>query len=85
VERLETLTDHFEENLQNVPEWIREELRRPDEREERGVEEEEKSLTLRELERLWIKKLGESSHLKRSDLAKILGISRTTLWKKTKV
>jgi transcriptional regulator with PAS, ATPase and Fis domain len=84
VERLETLTDHFEENLQHVPEWIREELRRPDEREEIGVEEEEKSFTLREMERLWIKKLGESSSLRKSDLAKILGISRTTLWKKMK-
>jgi transcriptional regulator with PAS, ATPase and Fis domain len=85
VERLETLTDHFEENLQHLPEWIREELRRPEETEEIRIEEEEKDLNLKELERLWIKKLGESSRLKRSDLAKILGISRTTLWKKMKI
>jgi transcriptional regulator with PAS, ATPase and Fis domain len=85
VERLETLTDHFEANLQQVAEWIREELRRPEETEEIRIEEEEKNLNLKELERLWIKRLSESSRLRRSDLAKILGISRTTLWKKMKV
>jgi len=85
VERLGTLTDNFCQNLENVPEWIAEELRRPDETKEISVEGDEKNLSLKAFEQLWIKKLCESSQLKRSELAKLLGISRTTLWKKIKI
>jgi transcriptional regulator with PAS, ATPase and Fis domain len=85
VERLGTLTDNFCQNLENVPGWIAEELRRPDETKEISVEGDEKNLSLKAFEQLWIKKLCESSQLKRSELAKLLGISRTTLWKKIKI
>jgi len=85
VERLGTLTDNFCQNLENVPEWIDEELRGPDETKEISVEGDEKNLSLKAFEQLWIKKLCESSQLKRSEVAKLLGISRTTLWKKIKI
>lgn len=84
VERLTTLTDNFNRSLEDVSEWIREELKRPDETEDLNIEQDVRNLKLKELEQLWIRKLCESSQLKRSELAKLLGISRTTLWKKMK-
>ena len=47
-------------------------------------EEAQGNMNLRELELLWIRKLSASSFVKKQELAKLLGISRTTLWKKTK-
>jgi len=85
VERLAHLTDNFTRNLENAAEWVREELRRSDEREEASLEPEIRNLNLKEMEQLWIKKFCETSQLKRSELAKHLGISRTTLWKKIKM
>jgi transcriptional regulator with PAS, ATPase and Fis domain len=37
------------------------------------------------MEREWIKRIYESSPFKKAELAKRLGISRTTLWKKMKI
>ncbi len=84
VERLAHLTDNFTHNLENVAGWIQEELKGPGEPERASVEMDERSLSLETFERLWIKRLCESSQLKRSELAKLLSISRTTLWKRLK-
>ena len=85
VERLATLTNNFNRCLKDVAEWIREELKRPEGIENVNLEPETRSLNLKEMEQLWIQKICESSTQKRSDLAKLLGISRTTLWKKMKI
>lgn len=81
VERLAHLTENFTKDLMDLYKWIQEELRRPEFRTEeertKGVE----SLNIRNLEKELIKKISESSPLKKSDLARLLGISRTTLWK----
>jgi transcriptional regulator with PAS, ATPase and Fis domain len=85
VERVATLTDNFNRNLEDVPEWIRKELQRSDETEEMDMHLETRSFTIKEIEQMWITKLCESSQLKKSELARLLGISRTTLWKKMKI
>jgi transcriptional regulator with PAS, ATPase and Fis domain len=84
VERLANLTDHFNRNLTETTKWIREELKKPDEVEETSFDLKERELNLRELEQAWIRKICQSAPLKKTELAKRLGISRTTLWKKTK-
>lgn len=84
VERLAHLTENFTKNLEEVPDWIREELQRPHGIKKTDIEPEARNLNLKELEQLYIKKISESSPIKKTDLAKLLGISRTTLWKKTK-
>ncbi|MBM4347910.1 MAG: AAA family ATPase, partial [Deltaproteobacteria bacterium] len=85
VERLANLTDQFNHNLKEMAKWIREELKKPDEAEETSLDLKGKDLNLRELEQVWIKKICESAPIKKTELAKRLGISRTTLWKKTKM
>jgi transcriptional regulator with PAS, ATPase and Fis domain len=85
VERFAHLTENFTKNLEEVPEWIREELQRPHRIEKSDMEPEARNLNLKELEQLYIKKISESSPIKKTDLAKVLGISRTTLWKKMKI
>jgi transcriptional regulator with PAS, ATPase and Fis domain len=85
VERLANLTDNFNRNLRDIPKWIREELKKPDEFEETKLNLNTNDLNLKELEQKWIKKICESAPLKKTELAKRLGISRTTLWKKTKI
>ena len=84
VERLANLTDNFNCNLKNISRWILEELKKPDEFEESNLDLKARDLNLKELEQVWIKKICESTSLKKIELAKRLGISRTTLWKKTK-
>jgi transcriptional regulator with PAS, ATPase and Fis domain len=84
AERLAHLTENFTKNLEEVPDWIREELQRPHGIKKPDIEPEARNLNLKELEQLYIKKISESSPIKKTDLAKLLGISRTTLWKKTK-
>jgi predicted DNA-binding transcriptional regulator AlpA len=49
-----------------------------------GEEQDPESLCLKEMELRWLKKLCGTSTLKKKDLAKKLGVSRTTLWKKTR-
>jgi transcriptional regulator with PAS, ATPase and Fis domain len=85
VERLAHLTENFTKNLGEVRDWIHEELQRPEGTKETEMEPEAKNLNLKELEQLWIKKVTASSPLKKADLAKLLGVSRTTLWKKMKI
>ncbi len=85
VERLAHLTENFTKNLEEVRGWIHEELRRPERKKETDAEPEARNLKLKELEQLYIKKISESFPIKKADLAKLLGISRTTLWKKTKL
>jgi transcriptional regulator with PAS, ATPase and Fis domain len=81
VERLSAVTDHFKHSLKDVTEWLGEELQKPDEPEQVDMETDMKHLTLKEFEKLWVKKLSETPSLKKCELAKLLGISRTTLWK----
>ncbi len=85
VERLAHLTEDFTKNLEEVPDWIHQELQRPKRIKEAEGGVNLQDLSLKELERLWIRKVCESSTLKKSEIAKRLGISRTTLWKKTKI
>ncbi len=85
VERLAILTDNFSHPLQDVEEWIREELQEPDETTSIEREHQAVNLKLKEVEKLWIKQFCSSSALKKKELAEILGISRTTLWKKLKM
>ena len=84
VERLAHLTENFTQNLEDLPEWMHEELQRPHGMKQSDIEPEARNLNLKELEQYYIKKVSESSSIKKNDLAKLLGISRTTLWKKTK-
>jgi len=85
VERLAHLTENFNRNLEDVPEWIHEELKRPERMKEKENGTEMRNLNLKELEQFYIKKISETSPIKKTDLAKLLGISRTTLWKKMKL
>ncbi|UCE75157.1 MAG: sigma 54-interacting transcriptional regulator [Methanomassiliicoccales archaeon] len=85
VERLAILTGNFSHSLQNVTEWIREELRKPVDVTSVDREGQAASMNLKDVEKLWIKQLYASSPLKKKELAEILGISRTTLWKKLKM
>jgi transcriptional regulator with PAS, ATPase and Fis domain len=84
VERLANLTDHFNRNLKEISKWIHEELKKPDESVEMNLDMKGGDFNLKELEQIWIKKICESTPLKKTELAKRLGISRTTLWKKSK-
>ncbi|MGQ9645478.1 MAG: sigma 54-interacting transcriptional regulator [Thermodesulfobacteriota bacterium] len=84
VERLAHLTENFTQHLEDVPRWIHEELQRPVRKKEIDIEPEARNLNLKELEQYYIKKISESLPIKKTDLAKLLGISRTTLWKRTK-
>jgi len=84
VERLANLTENFTRKLENLPQWIQNELQKPDESEEASLELNLEEFNLKEMEREWIKRISESSPLKKAELARRLGISRTTLWKKTK-
>jgi transcriptional regulator with PAS, ATPase and Fis domain len=84
VERLANLTDNFDRNLRGLPKWINEELKTTDEFDEKNHFV-ENDLNLKDMEREWIKKLCESAPLRKAELAKCLGISRTTLWKKSKI
>ncbi|MCX8119160.1 MAG: sigma 54-interacting transcriptional regulator [Desulfobacterota bacterium] len=83
VERLAHLTENFTHHLEKVPDWIQEELKGSEQTRPPEVDE-TRCLSLKEFENLWIKRITESSQLKKTDLAKLLGISRTTLWKRTK-
>lgn len=83
VERLANLTDNFSRKFQDLPRWIQNELQNPDEPEE--VPSDLKGgLNLKEMEHEWIKRISETSPFKKADLARRLGISRTTLWKRIK-
>jgi transcriptional regulator with PAS, ATPase and Fis domain len=84
VERLSTLPEYFKHSLQGVIHWVQEELRRPIENLEGEAPLETNPFNLKEMERWWIQKLCESSAMKKGELAKLLGVSRTTLWKKMK-
>ncbi|MGQ9509051.1 MAG: sigma 54-interacting transcriptional regulator [Thermodesulfobacteriota bacterium] len=84
VERVAHLTENFTKDLDEIAKWIFEELQRSKPCIEKESHREVTSLKLKDLEKEWIKKIIESSHLKKADLAKNLGISRTTLWKKLK-
>lgn len=85
VERLANFTDNFNRHLRDLPKWIHDELKKPDEFVETNLDLKSRDLNLKELEQAWIKKIYESAPLKKTELAKRLGISRTTLWKKIKM
>lgn len=85
VERLANLTDNFNRKLRDLPKWVHEELQKPDEPEDTHLDLKQEDLNLKKMEQEWIKKISESSPSKKAELAKRLGISRTTLWKKIKL
>lgn len=84
VERLANLTENFNRQMRNLPKWIHDELQKPEDSRETPVDIKREEINLKEMEREWIKKLNESSPFNKVELAKHLGISRTTLWKKLK-
>jgi len=81
VERLANLTDNFNRQLRELPKWLNDELHKPDETEDAQFDLDPGKLPLKEMERQWIKKMHEFSPFNKTELAKRLGISRTTLWK----
>jgi transcriptional regulator with PAS, ATPase and Fis domain len=85
VERLANLTDGFNRHLRDIPIWIREELKKTDELKGADLDFKVSDLNLKELEQEWIKRICESTSVKKTELAKRLGISRTTLWKRMKI
>lgn len=84
VERLANLTDNFNRKLGDLPEWIQNELQKPGESEGGPLDPKREEFNLKEMEREWIKRIYETSPFKKADLARRLGISRTTLWKRMK-
>ena len=81
VERLATLTRSFSDIGLDVPTWIREELRQSERAAPLEAEEEPPGVNLKQMEKAWIKKLCRNSSLSQDEIAKLLGVSRTTLWK----
>jgi transcriptional regulator with PAS, ATPase and Fis domain len=81
VERMASLTDDFKSLLQNVTEWLRDELRNSDQVHGEDLTSGTQQFNLREIEKSIVKELCGSTTLKQDELAKMLGVSRTTLWK----
>lgn len=82
VERLATLTAGFTTISGEVSEWLEAELRLSERQlEPETVEMESEEVNLKQLEKAWVRKLCESSSLTQDEVAKLLGVSRTTLWK----
>lgn len=84
VERLATLTGNFARPLDDVARWLQEELKESEGLVPRETGEETEEVNLKQLERAWIRRLCESSTLTQEEVAKLLGVSRTTLWKMRK-
>lgn len=84
VERLANLTENFSRPLKDLPKWLAEELQTSKATERQQVDLKENTLNLKTIELEWIKKLNESYPFNKAELAKRLGISRTTLWKRLK-
>jgi len=78
------LTEVFRHFPDDVAEGIREELRLSGGTESGAGERDPEALSLKEMERRWLEKVCGVSTLKKKELAKKLGVSRTTLWKKTR-
>jgi len=84
VERLSMLTEGFLHVPDDVAEGIRGELRLSGGTESVTGKRDPEALSLKEMEQRWLEKVCGASTLKKKDLAKKLGVSRTTLWKKTR-
>lgn len=84
VERLSMLTEGFRDFPDDVAEGIQGELRLSGGREIGVGEPDPEALSLKEMEQRWLEKVCGASSLKKKELAKRLGVSRTTLWKKTR-
>lgn len=84
VERLANLTENFTHTMENLPKWLVEELQTSKAIENNPVASKEDHFNLKTIEQEWIKKLYEAYPFNKSNLAKLLGISRTTLWKRLK-
>lgn len=84
VERLANLTENFTRPLKDVPKWLVEELQSSKAIDSHPMDFKEKVLDLKTIEQEWIRTLYESYPFNKSELAKRLGMSRTTLWKRLK-
>lgn len=85
VERLATLTGNFARPAVDVAKWLQEELKQSERLTPSSeTDEETEEINLKQLEKAWIKRLCESSPLTQEEVAKLLGVSRTTLWKMRK-
>lgn len=84
VERLANLTENFTRPFKDLPKWLVEELQPSKATESRQMDFKDKALDLKTIEQEWIRTLYESYPFNKSELAKRLGISRTTLWKRLK-
>jgi DNA-binding NtrC family response regulator len=84
VERLSMLTEGFRHVPDDVAVGIRGELRLSDGKENGAAERDPEAFSLREMETKWLERICGASTLNKKDLAKRLGVSRTTLWKRTR-
>jgi len=84
VERLSMLTGGFHDFPDDVAEGIRGELPLSGGMEYVIEEQNPESLSLKEMEQRWLERVCGASTLNKKDLAKKLGVSRTTLWKRTR-
>jgi propionate catabolism operon transcriptional regulator len=84
VERLAILSPNFTQSPGNISEWLKLELKEPLDVQATGASKDSSIPKLKELERAWIEALCESTTLSQEELAKRLGVSRTTLWKMRK-
>jgi len=80
VERISILTNNFQDVTHNITNLIEEQLI-VDAHNFNDETEKEEVLSLKELQKSYIKKLCDSKRLNQQDVAKLIGISRTTLWK----
>jgi transcriptional regulator with PAS, ATPase and Fis domain len=85
VQRLAILTDEFKNSMKNIVQWINIEIEKSEDIDSAvTTEKEATNLNLKNLEAFMIKRIHQFSPAKQEDIAKLLGISRTTLWRKRK-
>ena len=81
VERLSILTDDFDRVPGDFAGFLNGELQKYREIVTGGMGFEPATLNLKDFERTMVQRLCESGRFTQQDLAKLLGVSRTTLWK----
>lgn len=80
VERLSTITERFVSPLDDLGEWLLSELESTEPPPGENTRE-KYDFSLRQVQHFWVKRLCDNSSMTQEELAKVLGISRTTLWK----
>jgi len=84
VERLSMLTEGFCHVPDDIAEGIQGELGLSSGTENAAGDQGPETLSLKEMEQRWLERVCGASTLNKKELAKRLGVSRTTLWKRTR-